>query len=137
MITACATVYNEKFMKGNGDSIHFQNLQLYTFGLIFGAIAVGNVYGTQVFDFRVCGQHSPIGCRANTTKAQSVRRRLASAGFCVANIRLPTAKTAAQTACEELPWKKTAEKCNWLLGALWILTVHCLLVGVTCYLHRV
>mmetsp|Transcript_11655 Transcript_11655/g.13858 ORF Transcript_11655/g.13858 Transcript_11655/m.13858 type:complete len:365 (+) Transcript_11655:333-1427(+) len=51
--TALATVYNEKFMKENNDSIHFQNLQLYTWGLFFGTTATIQRYHWEAFDIQV------------------------------------------------------------------------------------
>ena len=53
MITASATVYNEKFMKSNDDSIHFQNLQLYFFGFLFGTSVTVTELGWDVLHFRV------------------------------------------------------------------------------------
>jgi len=52
MLTATATVYNEKFMKGNDDSIHFQNCQLYFFGVLFGMGATVNHLGWDALNFR-------------------------------------------------------------------------------------
>lgn len=53
MITASATVYNEKFMKANDDSIHFQNMQLYLFGFLFGTSVTVNSLGWDALNFRV------------------------------------------------------------------------------------
>uniref|UniRef100_A0A7S0RXU2 CMP-sialic acid transporter n=1 Tax=Pyramimonas obovata TaxID=1411642 RepID=A0A7S0RXU2_9CHLO len=53
VLTATATVYNEKFMKGNDDSIHFQNCQLYFFGLLFGMGATVNHFGWEALDVRL------------------------------------------------------------------------------------
>mmetsp|Transcript_20693 Transcript_20693/g.39327 ORF Transcript_20693/g.39327 Transcript_20693/m.39327 type:complete len:334 (-) Transcript_20693:458-1459(-) len=53
VLTATATVYNEKFMKGNDDSIHFQNCQLYSFGLLFGVGAVINHFRADALKFQV------------------------------------------------------------------------------------
>jgi hypothetical protein len=59
MITASATVYNEKFMKSNDDSIHFQNLQLYFFGFLFGTSVTATELGWDVLNFRVSNPTSP------------------------------------------------------------------------------
>mmetsp|Transcript_49937 Transcript_49937/g.159813 ORF Transcript_49937/g.159813 Transcript_49937/m.159813 type:complete len:225 (+) Transcript_49937:161-835(+) len=39
-LTAFASVYTEKIMKGNGDSIHFQNMILYVWGVVFTTLSL-------------------------------------------------------------------------------------------------
>lgn len=39
-LTAFASVYTEKLMKGNGDSIHFQNMILYVWGVVFTTLSL-------------------------------------------------------------------------------------------------
>eukprot|EP00238_Polyblepharides_amylifera_P014601 CAMPEP_0196600278 /NCGR_PEP_ID=MMETSP1081-20130531/95304_1 /TAXON_ID=36882 /ORGANISM="Pyramimonas amylifera, Strain CCMP720" /LENGTH=227 /DNA_ID=CAMNT_0041926107 /DNA_START=488 /DNA_END=1171 /DNA_ORIENTATION=+ len=53
ILTAVATVYNEKFMKSNDNSIHFQNLQLYSFGFFFGVGACVHHFESDFFSLEL------------------------------------------------------------------------------------
>jgi hypothetical protein len=69
-LSAVAAVYTEWVMKQNGDSLYWQNMQLYTFGVAFNAL------GLCVGDFR-SGAHCPTAHSAPLGRPRSVSRRTA------------------------------------------------------------
>ena len=59
MLSAClsalAGVYTEKLMKMNDDNLYWQNLQLYSFGVVFNAARQGHTAGDRADRGRVSG----------------------------------------------------------------------------------
>jgi hypothetical protein len=50
-------------MKANDDSIHFQNMQLYLFGFLFGTSVTVNSLGWDALNFRVSHAPPPTASR--------------------------------------------------------------------------